>query len=166
MLRRRSVSPLRISISPASVVTSCSRKTRSATAQPGPDTNTRYNRLGDVLTTVIFSPSKVSRLIWGGGPAPRLPTATDQALGAETFAVGPSVVVLTQPGNWTLGALGNQLCSTSGATDRPAINAMYFQPFLYYNLGNRLSTGASMRLRRTGRRMTYRSSSDLAPQKK
>lgn len=40
--------------------------------------------------------------------------------------------------------LGNQLWSTSGAKDRPSVNAMYLQPFTHYNLGKGLSVGASM----------------------
>lgn len=112
--------------------------------QPAPDGKTRYSGMGDVLTTAFFSPSKAGRLIWGAGPALRLPTATNQALGSEKFGLGPSVVVLTQPGKWTFGLLANQIWSVSGAIDRPAINAMYLQPFTHYNLGSGLSVGASM----------------------
>jgi hypothetical protein len=73
-----------------------------------------------------------------------LPTATNSALGSEKFAIGPSVVLLTQPGKWTLGFLGNQLWSTSGAIDRAPVNSMYLQPFANYNLGKGLAAGISV----------------------
>ena len=113
-------------------------------SQPAANGAQRYSGLGDVLTTAFFSPSHPGRIIWGVGPALLLPTATNPALGGEKFAVGPSVVVLTQPGKWTLGLLGNQLWSTSGAKDRASVNQIYLQPFANYNLGGGLAVGASM----------------------
>lgn len=112
-------------------------------SQPGPN-GTRYSGVGDVLTSAFFSPSKPSRLIWGVGPAILMPAATNNSLGSEKFALGPTVVVLTQPGKWTLGALANQIWSTSGANDRAAVNRMFLQPFANYNLGGGLAVGASM----------------------
>lgn len=113
------------------------------TSQPAPDGN-RLNGMGDVLATAFFSPSRAGRIIWGAGPAMLMPTATSNSLGTEKFALGPSVVVLTQPGKWTLGGLFNQLWSTSGAEDRAAVNQMYLQPFANYNLGAGLAVGVSM----------------------
>jgi hypothetical protein len=114
------------------------------TSQPAADGTTRNSGLGDILTTAFFSPSHPGRLIWGVGPALLLPTATNMSLGGEKFAVGPSVVVLTQPGKWTLGLLGNQIWSTSGAKDRADVNQIYLQPFANYNLGKGLAAGVSM----------------------
>jgi hypothetical protein len=111
-------------------------------SQPGPE-GTRYNGVGDVLTSAFFSPSRPGRIIWGAGPAILLPTATTNALGTEKFALGPTAVVLTQPGNWTVGGLMNQLWSVSGAKDRTDVNQTFLQPFVSYNLGNGLSAGAS-----------------------
>lgn len=113
------------------------------TSQPAPD-GTRFNGMGDTVTSVFFSPSKASKIIWGLGPVLLLPTATNQPLGSEKFGIGPTAVVLTQPGNWTLGALSNQIWSTSGANDRAAVNQFFLQPFLNYNLGQGLAFGVSM----------------------
>jgi hypothetical protein len=113
-------------------------------SQPGPDANTRYSGMGDILTTAFFSPSKAGRLIWGAGPVILLPTATNKNLGGEKFGLGPSLVLLTQPGKWTLGFLGNHVWSTSGAIDRPKVNQTYLQPFANYNLGGGLAAGISM----------------------
>ena len=112
-------------------------------SQPGSG-DVRVNGLGDVVTTVFFSPAKSGRLIWGAGPVFLLPTATNNALGSEKFGVGPSVVLLTQPGPWTIGLLFNQIWSTSGANDREDVNSTFLQPFVNYNVGNGLALGAVM----------------------
>jgi hypothetical protein len=113
------------------------------TSQPASD-GTRVNGLGDVLTTAFFSPIKSGRIIWGVGPVFLLPTATNNALGSEKFGLGPSVVALTQPGKWTIGALASQTWSVSGAKDREDVNTTFLQPFINYNLGSGLSAGVSM----------------------
>jgi hypothetical protein len=89
------------------------------TSQPGAGSaDPRINGMGDTVATAFFSPSKAGRIIWGVGPVVLLPTATNNALGTEKFGVGPSAVVLLQPGKWTLGLLFNQIWSTSGASNR------------------------------------------------
>ena len=94
------------------------------TTQPAPD-GTRLSGFGDVLATAFFSPQKSGTIIWGVGPAFLLPSGTNTSLSAEKFAVGPSVVALTQPGKWTLGVLFNHLWSVSGANDRADVNSTY-----------------------------------------
>jgi hypothetical protein len=113
------------------------------TSQPGAD-GMRVNGMGDVVATAFFSPAKSGRIIWGAGPVFQLPAATSAALGSEKFGIGPSVVVLTQPGPWTIGALYNSIWSTSGANDREDVNSMFLQPFANYNLGHGLALGAMM----------------------
>ena len=106
----------------------------------------RNNGFGDILMSAFFTPSKSGPLIWGVGPVLLLPTATNPALGGEKFGVGPTAVVLVQPGNWSIGLLVNQIWSTSGANDREDVNKAYAQPFMDYNLGSGLSVGASAEL--------------------
>jgi hypothetical protein len=53
------------------------------------------------------------------------------------------VVALIQPGQWTVGALFNQIWSMSGASDRSDVTTTYLQPFANYNLGGGLSIGVS-----------------------
>jgi hypothetical protein len=48
--------------------------------------------------------------------------------------MGPSVVVLAQPGKWTLGALVNNVFSFAGQSSRADVNQMVFQYFINYNL--------------------------------
>ena len=113
------------------------------TSQPG-STDARINGMGDIVTTVFFSPVKSGRIIWGAGPVFLLPSATSDSLGSEKFGIGPSIVALTQPGPWTVGILFNQIWSVSGANDRADVNSTFLQPVANYNLGSGLSVGVSM----------------------
>ncbi|MCI0538377.1 MAG: hypothetical protein L0Z50_24480 [Verrucomicrobiales bacterium] len=114
-----------------------------AVSQPT-DTGPRINGMGDTVTTVFLSPARSGKVIWGAGPVLLVPTATNNALGTEKFGLGPSVVVLVQPGKWTVGMLWNQIWSVDGAPDRADVNQGFFQPFANYNLGDGVSLGASI----------------------
>lgn len=94
--------------------------------------------LGDTVQSLFFSPKAPTSSGWivGLGPAALLPTATDDLLGQEQWALGPTAVMLKQTGSgWTYGALMNQLWSVAGDDDRPEVNAMFLQPFLSKALG-------------------------------
>jgi len=110
-------------------------------SQPGSG-DVRVNGFGDVVMTAFISPAKSGRVIWGAGPVFLMPSATNNALGSEKFGIGPSVVVLTQPGPWTVGVLANHIWSTSGANDREDVLSTFLQPFVNYNLGGGLALGA------------------------
>ena len=103
--------------------------------QPYPNQNTggEYG-LGDMNPTFFLSPRHAGKLIWGVGPAFVIPTATNDILGQGKFSLGPSVVLLTQPGHWTLGALVNNVWSVAGSGSRPPVNQMLLQYFVNYNL--------------------------------
>jgi len=90
--------------------------------------------LGDINPSFFLSPAKVNKLIWGVGPAIVLPTATAAVLGQGKWSLGPSVVVLVQPGHWTVGALVNNVWSIGGQSHRPDVNQMLLQYFVNYNL--------------------------------
>jgi hypothetical protein len=89
---------------------------------------------GDVLQSLFFSPVAPTSAgwIWGAGPALLLPTASEDVLGSEKWALGPTVVVLKQTDGWTYGALANHLWSFAGDDDRAEVNATYMQPFLAF----------------------------------
>jgi hypothetical protein len=89
---------------------------------------------GDMVPTFFLSPRNPGKLIWGFGPAFTLPTATNTLLGQGKFSLGPSAVVLTQPGPWTLGALVNNVWSAAGSGSRPSVNQMVLQYFISYQL--------------------------------
>jgi len=89
--------------------------------------------LGDINMTLFLSPSKPGKLIWGVGPIVQFPTATDETLGTDKWAAGPSVVILTMPGNWVLGFLANNIWSFAGDSDKPDVNQFLLQYFVNYN---------------------------------
>jgi hypothetical protein len=60
------------------------------------------------------------------------PTATDDLLGTEKWAAGPTAVVLKQTNGWTYGALVNHLWSYAGSDARQDVNLTYLQPFLSF----------------------------------
>jgi hypothetical protein len=90
--------------------------------------------LGDMNPTFFLAPRNPGDVIWGIGPAMVIPTATDDILGSGKFSLGPSAVVLVQPGNWTLGALVSNVWSVAGSDNHPSVNRMSLQYFISYNL--------------------------------
>lgn len=100
---------------------------------PGTPETGEYG-LGDMVPTFFISPKKPGKLIWGAGPVLQLPTATNTFLGQGKFGMGPSIVVLSQPGHWTLGVLANNVWSVAGSGSRPDVNQFLLQYFINYNL--------------------------------
>ena len=122
--------------------------------------NTPFNHLGtlglgDMNPTFFLSPAKPKKLIGGVGPTFLLSTATDNVLGQSKWSAGPSVVLLVQPGHWTVGTLINNVWSFAGsnaivtlpqlspcgACTQPVgistssgVNQMVWQYFINYNL--------------------------------
>jgi hypothetical protein len=94
--------------------------------------------IGDVTQSLFFSPKALtaSGWTWGIGPALLLPTATDELLGTEKWAAGPTAIVVRQTaGGWTYGALTNHLWSFAGSDERNDISSTFLQPFLAKGLG-------------------------------
>jgi hypothetical protein len=90
--------------------------------------------LGDIQTSLFFSPAKVDKIIWGAGPVISLPTATEDILGTKKTSIGPTAVALTIQGHWLFGTLVQNLFSVAGPRERPDVNQMLMQPFVNYNL--------------------------------
>ena len=91
--------------------------------------------MGDILQSLFFSPKEPTAggFIWGVGPVFLLPTATDDLLGGEKLGLGPTGIVLTQRGPWTVGGLTNHVWSVAGPSSRDDISNTFLQPFLSYN---------------------------------
>jgi hypothetical protein len=89
---------------------------------------------GDLNPSFFLSPAKPHKIIWGVGTAIVLPTATNPVLGQGKWSMGPTVVVLAQPGKWTVGGLVNNVWSFAGQSSRANVNQMLFQYFINYNL--------------------------------
>jgi hypothetical protein len=90
--------------------------------------------LGDINTSLFFSPAQAGKVIWGAGPILSFPTATDDLFGSGKWSAGPAAVALTMRGPWVFGALANNVWSYAGDSDRRSVNAMLVQPFINYNL--------------------------------
>ncbi len=89
--------------------------------------------LGDTAFTAFLSPKEPGKIIWGAGPMVLLPTATDDMLGADKWALGISGVALTMVDNWVIGGLVSNIWSVAGSGDND-INLFTFQYFVNYNL--------------------------------
>lgn len=101
---------------------------------PAPAPEVGKYGFGDMQPSFFLSPKRTGKLIWGVGPVFQLPTATDTYLGQGKVGIGPTIVGLTQPGPWTIGALVNNVWSVAGSGGRPDVNQMTLQYFVNYNL--------------------------------
>jgi hypothetical protein len=101
--------------------------------------------MGDIVQSLFFSPKAPTAggLIWGVGPVFLLPTATEDALGAGKWGIGPTGVVLRQSGPWTVGGLANHIWSVAGDDDRADLNATFLQPFVTYTTPTAMSFGVN-----------------------
>jgi hypothetical protein len=111
-----------------------------------PEAGAGDSGIGDVLQSVFFSPKEPTTggLIWGVGPVFLLDTASNDALGSEKWAAGPTGVVLKQQGPWTYGLLANHLESFAGKNSRADISATFMQPFINYIAPTKTTYGASI----------------------
>ncbi|MFR0693574.1 hypothetical protein ACLUTX_29560 [Enterobacterales bacterium AE_CKDN230030158-1A_HGKHYDSX7] len=92
--------------------------------------------IGDVTQSLFFSPKEPTENGWilGAGPALLIPTASDDLLGGEQWALGPTGVALKQSNGWTHGILANHLWGLEGSPGdgKEKINQTFLQPFLSY----------------------------------
>jgi len=89
--------------------------------------------LGDILQSFFFSPKKaIGGWILAAGPVILYPSASNEVLGGEKWAAGPTALALKQANGWTYGMLVNHIESFAGEDDRADISATFLQPFLSY----------------------------------
>ena len=91
--------------------------------------------LGDINFTPFFAP-KGDDFIWGIGPSINMDTSTDERLGTRKWSLGPSAVLIAQPGNWTVGGLVRQLWDFAGSDNSDQVNQTFIQPIVAYGLGD------------------------------
>jgi len=89
--------------------------------------------LGDIVFTAFYVPASKG-ITWGFGPVVELPTG-GSIRGTQKWSIGPSLVVLAQPGEWTFGAIINNAWSFAGNSDREKVNHMLLNIFLVRQLG-------------------------------
>jgi hypothetical protein len=104
-------------------------------SQPTGPNNSKFG-VGDINLSLFLTPADAGKIIYGGGLAMGLPTATDSFLGSGKWSAGPSFIVLVQPEGWTIGSVVQNTWSFAGAEDRGDINFFYSQVFVTKNLEN------------------------------
>jgi len=109
-------------------------------SNPDPeDSDGRVTGLGDTTLTAYIAPSTLAGMRAGIGPVLLVPTGTDDVLGSGKWGIGPSLAVVGQPQQWTLGALVTQLWSFTGSEDRIDVNRLEIEPLVSYRLGAGIS---------------------------
>ena len=90
--------------------------------------------MGDIQYQGYLTPAKADKLVLGFGPVLQFPSATDDLLGTEKWAMGPGGLILYMDGPWVVGCLINNIWSVAGNDDRKDVNLMTIQPIINYNL--------------------------------
>ncbi len=90
--------------------------------------------LSDITFTAFF-PVPAGSLTLGFGPVLDIPSGGDLR-GSNKWSLGPSMVLLAQPGDWTFGVLVNNVWSFAGSSDRGDVNKGLLQYFIVRQLGN------------------------------
>lgn len=105
-------------------------------SQPGFEGADRTWGLGDTSLAAFFTPVNSGSLLWGMGPSILLPTASDDRLGQEKYAVGPTAVFLNSGRKGHVGVFTRNVWSIAGNDARKDINRFLFQPLLKYKLSD------------------------------
>jgi len=80
---------------------------------------------------------------WGIGPVLLAPTATDDAIGAGKWAIGPAVGFVARSDKLMWGLFNQNLFSFAGDSDREDVNVSILQPIVNYSLPDKWSVGTS-----------------------
>ena len=102
-----------------------------------PDFSSESGKLSSGLADMVFTAFYVPEtkgLMVGFGPVAELPTG-GSIRGTEKWSVGPALVLMVQPGDWTVGALLYNTWSVAGNSDRTDVNHMLVNLFIVKQLG-------------------------------
>ncbi|MCK5517298.1 MAG: hypothetical protein KAI39_10520 [Desulfobulbaceae bacterium] len=80
---------------------------------------------------------------WGAGLVGMLPTAADEKLGSEKWAVGPALGFVARNQKLMWGLFNQNLFSFAGDDDRDDVNVSTLQPIINYSLPDKWSIGVS-----------------------
>jgi hypothetical protein len=86
----------------------------------------RTTGLGDSTFFGYFVPPNEGKLIWGFGPVLQVPTHTNKNLGVNQWAVGPSLIMVIQPGKWSVFGIIDNAWSFAGSENNH-VNMLNFQ---------------------------------------
>lgn len=88
--------------------------------------------LGDLTASFYLNQVSKRPLVWGVGPVFLFPTATSDALGADKWGIGASLIGEYNYQNWLAGLLINNTWSIAGLDHRKDINQFTLQPYVNY----------------------------------
>lgn len=94
----------------------------------------RKEGLGDTTFATFFAPANQGDFVWGLGPIFLLPTGTEKEFTANKWGAGPALAAINMVGQWTYGALLENVWSFAGEGSRDTVNYMLFEPFFTYDL--------------------------------
>jgi hypothetical protein len=97
--------------------------------------------LGAINYTAFFSPEPIGKTSIGFGPSLLIPVNTSSKLGNSQFAIGPSVVLFTGVGKWTLGFVAAQNWGYLSPNESPLQNSFFTQYFVNRNFNKGWSVG-------------------------
>lgn len=106
----------------------------------------RVGGIGDIQLPFLYSPPESvsgSNLIIGAGPVALLPTATDNALGRDQWALGPAAVIGYKNKLLTAGVFPNYFwkVASAGQGRKPDVSQGSLLYFLVFNLPNAWQIG-------------------------
>ena len=107
----------------------------------------RATGLGDTILLQMVSPAKGDpEKIWGVGWSHIFPTATDNALGGEKWAVGPAATYFHLGEKWVIGGILQHWWDYAGDDDRANVNLTDFQYVLRYKISplTQIGTGPNI----------------------
>jgi hypothetical protein len=108
------------------------------TYQSDVDDDNSQGGLGDLLQSLFFSPERAGRRSHPGcRTSVAVATATDDRLGSEQWADGPTAVMLSQSRGWRYGVLANHLWDYAGNDERADVNSTFLQPFVSFTTKGR-----------------------------
>jgi hypothetical protein len=99
----------------------------------GPPNFENTSGLADITYFAAFTPKPKGKFVWGAGPVFRIPTASDDALGAGKWSAGPMAVAAYSGKKYSIGALTQNLFSFAGPSNRKDVAVSTLQYFAFYN---------------------------------
>ena len=97
-------------------------------------TDLRTGGTADIQEQAYLTRAKPGKVTWALGPVFSFPTATNRIARTGQWGLGPTGVVLVQPGPWVIGALANNVWRIGGDAHGHVLNTFTLQPFINFNM--------------------------------
>lgn len=94
----------------------------------------RETGLGDTILLQALAPADMDKVVWGVGWTHIFPTASDETLGLEKWAIGPGATAFYLGDKWVLGGIFQHWWDYAGDNDRKDVNLTDFQYVIRYKI--------------------------------